>query len=83
MKQAPTARRPGDRESHIEGEPPVSILDLGCGPGRDLKAFAQLGHRAIGLEGCSRFVELVHYYRPAGLPREQQPWLASAWRRVD
>ncbi|GFM58835.1 methyltransferase [Pseudomonas cichorii] len=28
------------------------------------------------------FVELEHYYRPAGLPREQQPWLASVWRRI-
>jgi hypothetical protein len=27
------------------------------------------------------FSELDHYYRPAGLPREKQPWLASAWRR--
>jgi len=26
------------------------------------------------------FTELAHYYRPEGLPREQQPWLASAWR---
>jgi SAM-dependent methyltransferase len=26
------------------------------------------------------FTELTHYYRPAGLPREQQPWLASVWR---
>ena len=26
------------------------------------------------------FLELEHYYRPPGLPREQQPWLASAWR---
>lgn len=26
------------------------------------------------------FVELEHYYRPAGLPRERQPWLASVWR---
>ena len=22
------------------------------------------------------FVEITHFYRPAGLPREQQPWLA-------
>lgn len=29
------------------------------------------------------FSELEHYYRPAGLPREQQPWLASVWRRAD
>ncbi len=27
------------------------------------------------------FIELTHYYRPEGLPREQQPWLASVWRR--
>ena len=162
---------------HIEGEPPFTILDLGCGPGRDLRVFARLGHVAVGLEGSARFaamaraatglevwqqnfleldlpqgrfdgvyanaalfhvptqelprvlsqlraalkpggvlfssnphgrdeegwsgarygayhsleawrglvsqagfIELEHYYRPAGLPREQQPWLASVWR---
>ena len=27
------------------------------------------------------FAELEHYYRPAGVPCEQQPWLASVWRR--
>jgi SAM-dependent methyltransferase len=27
------------------------------------------------------FTELEHYYRPTGLPREQQPWLASVWRK--
>ena len=27
------------------------------------------------------FTELTHYFRPAGLPREQQPWLASVWRK--
>jgi len=27
------------------------------------------------------FVELTHYYRPAGLPFEAQPWLASVWRK--
>ncbi len=32
---------------HIEGEPPFAILDLGCGPGRDLKAFSDLGHAAV------------------------------------
>ena len=164
---------------HIEGQPPFAILDLGCGPGRDLKAFSALGHLAIGLEGSPRlaamarehsgcevweqdflrlelsparfdgvfanaalfhvpgqelprvlaelraalkprgvlfssnphghneegwnrgrygayhdletwrgyltragFTELEHYYRPAGLPREQQPWLASVWRSI-
>ena len=28
------------------------------------------------------FSELEHYYRPPGLPREQQPWLASVWRKI-
>jgi SAM-dependent methyltransferase len=27
------------------------------------------------------FSEIEHYYRPEGLPREQQPWLASVWRK--
>jgi len=162
---------------YIEGPPPHTILDFGCGPGRDLKAFEDLGHVAIGLEGSARFsamakerghtvweqdflkldlpesrfdgvfanaslfhvpsrelprilqelcatlkprgvlfssnprgqneegwnngrygayhdleswrgfmvgagfIELSHYYRPEGLPREQQAWLASVWRR--
>ena len=163
---------------HIEVEPPFMILDFGCGPGRDLKTFAALGHNAIGLDGAACFaemartdtgcevwqqdflkldlpdgyfdgvfanaalfhvpsqelprvlrqlhaalkpggvlfssnprgrneegwnhgrygayhdldawrarmtdaglIELEHYYRPAGLPREEQPWLASVWRR--
>jgi len=157
---------------------PFAILDFGCGPGRDLKAFRDLGHEPVGLDGSARFAamarefsgcevleqdflkldlpagrfdgifanavlfhvpskelprvlgelratlkpggvlfssnprgdneegwnggrygvyhdletwrrhltqaeffELGHYFRPAGLPREQQPWLASLWRR--
>jgi SAM-dependent methyltransferase len=161
---------------YIEGAPPFTLLDFGCGPGHDLKALAARGHVAIGLEGAARltamarayggcdvwqqdfltldlpagrfdgvfanaslfhvpsrtlpdvlrrlraclkprgvlfasnprghneegwnagrygvyhdleswrrylsavgFLEITHYYRPAGLPREQQPWLASVW----
>ncbi|MEC5385074.1 class I SAM-dependent methyltransferase [Uliginosibacterium sp. H3] len=163
--------------THIEGEAPFTILDFGCGPGRDLKRFTEAGHIAVGLDGAERFaqmaraysgcevlhqdflaldlpaarfdgvfanaslfhvptqelprvlrqlhvclkpggvlfssnprgrneegwsgdrygayhdldawrafvsaagfVEVDHYYRPPGLPREQQPWLASVWR---
>ena len=163
----------------IHGEAPFVLLDLGCGPGRDLKALKALGHRPIGIEGSPEFVamaradsdcevweqdflrlalpanyfdgvfanaslfhvprrelprvlgelnatlkpggvlmssnprgddeegwhrerygvfhsleswrrfmtragfvELAHYYRPAGLPRGQQPWLASVWRKI-
>jgi SAM-dependent methyltransferase len=27
--------------------------------------------------------ELSHYYRPAGKPRDEQPWLVTVWRRSD
>jgi len=163
----------------IEADPLFTLLDFGCGPGRDLKVFAELGHVAVGLEGASRFAamariysacevweqdflkldlpdrrfdgvfanaslfhvptqelprvlrelratlkaggvlfssnprgqneegwnqgrygahhdldawrrhlsaagfaEVAHYYRPEGLPLEQQPWLASVWRAI-
>jgi len=162
----------------IEAPAPFALLDLGCGPGRDLKTFSTLGHRAVGLDGSAEFVAMAraysgcevwhqdflhldlppdsfdgvfanaslfhvpsaalpevlaalhgalkpggvlfssnprghneegwngprygsyydyptwerhlaaagfvplhHYYRPEGLPREQQPWLASLWRK--
>ena len=35
-----------------------------------------------GFMSAARFIELAHYYRPPGLPREQQPWLASVWRKA-
>lgn len=44
---------------HIDTTPPHTILDLGCGPGRDLTAFTQLGHVAIGVDGSPRFVEMA------------------------
>lgn len=46
----------------IEGQAPYTILDLGCGPGRDLKAFAALGHTAIGLDGSARFAGMARAY---------------------
>jgi len=33
------------------------------------------------LFSASGFTELDHYYRPSGLSRAQQPWLAMLWRR--
>jgi SAM-dependent methyltransferase len=39
----------------IDGEPPYTLLDFGCGPGRDLKVFAELGHIAVGLDGAPHF----------------------------
>ena len=61
---------------YIEGEPPFTILDFGCGPGRDLKAFVELGHLAVGLEGASRFAEMARVH--SGCEVWQQDFLKLA-----
>src|SRR5262245_30683648 len=43
----------------IDAKPPFTILDFGSGPGRDLKAFADLGHIAVGLEGATHFTVMA------------------------
>src|SRR5450759_1696654 len=46
----------------IETKPPFTILDFGCGPGRDLKVFSELGHVAVGLEGAAHFAVMARTY---------------------
>src|SRR2546429_379919 len=46
----------------IENDPPYSILDLGCGPGRDLRHFRSSGHDAVGLDGSKEFVAMARSY---------------------
>lgn len=57
----------GNNEESISGERYGAYYDLA----------AWRSHLA-----AAGFGELEHYYRPAGLPRAQQPWLASVWRRL-
>jgi SAM-dependent methyltransferase len=59
--------------AHIMADPPFTILDFGCGPGRDLKVFAERGHTAIGLEGAAHFAAMAHAY--SGCPVWQQDFL--------
>jgi len=33
---------------HIQGAAPFTVLDFGCGPGRDLQTFTRMGHIAVG-----------------------------------
>lgn len=40
---------------HIVGDAPFRILDLGCGPGRDLVTFRDQGHEPTGLDGAEQF----------------------------
>lgn len=37
----------------------LRLLDLGCGPGRDLVALRGLGHTPVGLDGCAAFVAMA------------------------
>jgi SAM-dependent methyltransferase len=60
----------------MPGAPPRRILELGCGPGRDLKTFVERGHVAVGLDGCERFVEMARGY--AGCEVWLQDFLALA-----
>jgi len=61
---------------HLEGKSPFTILDFGCGPGRDLRTFATLGHTAIGLDGAARFVEMARAH--SGCEVWQQNFLTLA-----
>ena len=40
----------------------LDILDLGCGPGRDVKYFQSLGHRPVGLDGSEVFCAMARSY---------------------
>src|SRR5438105_6346743 len=60
----------------IESDPPYSILDLGCGPGRDLSYFRSLGHEAVGLDGSREFVAMARAY--SGCEVLHQDFLAMA-----
>jgi SAM-dependent methyltransferase len=43
----------------VTAPPPYRILDLGCGPGRDLVAFRDLGHEVVRLDACPKFVAMA------------------------
>jgi SAM-dependent methyltransferase len=59
---------------HIRGASPFSILDFGCGPGRDLAAFRALGHEPIGLEGSAPFAAMAREH--SGCEVWEQDFLA-------
>ena len=52
----------------------LDILDFGCGPGRDVKYFSSLGHRAVGLDGSAEFCQMVRDY--TGCPVLHQKFLS-------
>ena len=60
--------------AHIEGAAPFTILDFGCGPGRDLITLAALGHHVIGLDGAAAFAAMARVN--SGCPVWHQDFLA-------
>ena len=51
----------------------LDILDFGCGPGRDLCVFKELGHRATGLDGSKNFCKMAE--KQSGCPTINQQFL--------
>ena len=52
---------------------PLDILDLGCGPGRDMCTFKSFGHRPVGLDGSKAFCTMA--YQNSGCPVLHQQFL--------
>ena len=59
---------------HLPARRALSILDFGCGPGRDLRTFSALGHHPIGLDGAQSFVQMAK--SAAGVDVWHQDFLA-------
>jgi ubiquinone/menaquinone biosynthesis C-methylase UbiE len=47
-------------------EPGMRLLDVGCGPGRHARAFAERGIEVLGIDISHRFVDLAAEGAPAG-----------------
>jgi trans-aconitate methyltransferase len=67
-----------NRQALIEAMPvnPGRILDLGCGPGRDLMAFKAAGHEPVGLDATEAFVTMAR--ETTGCEVWQQSFLSLA-----
>ncbi|MEQ8716103.1 MAG: class I SAM-dependent methyltransferase [Acidimicrobiales bacterium] len=51
----------------LELEPPMRVLDVGCGPGRHARVLAERGFEVVGVDISPRFVEIARRDAPPGL----------------
>ncbi|KAJ1491364.1 S-adenosyl-L-methionine-dependent methyltransferase [Baffinella frigidus] len=56
---------------HLPSDRPLRLLDLGCGPGRDVQYFTGLGHEVTGLDGCKEFVDMCQKMCPTSSTLQQ------------
>ena len=68
---------------HLPDQGPHTILDLGCGPGRDLRTFRDLGHVAVGLDGARLFVEMAREHSGCEVLHQNFLQLSLPERRFD
>ena len=57
----------------LAGETPCGALDMGCGTGKQARAFAARGHRVIGAGPAAAMLDIASS-RPGG---EQVAWVQS------
>ncbi len=55
-----TVQEVGALEQMLHLRPGMSILDVGCGPGRHALEFARRGYRVTGIEISEKFVEIAN-----------------------
>jgi len=48
--------------SQFDADQTLTILDFGCGPGRDVHFFKNLGHHVVGLDGSENFCAMAREY---------------------
>jgi SAM-dependent methyltransferase len=61
----------------------LDILDIGCGPGRDVAYFKSLGHRPVGLDGSEVFCRMARQHTGCLILHQKFLDLELPWQTFD
>lgn len=61
-----TEQEVGFLVEHLDLQPGMRVLDVGCGPGRHARALAERGIEVVGVDISPRFIEVAADGAPAG-----------------